>query len=171
MHNGPKSIAGKDQGEYASTTEKLQGSCLFGQEIINQEHVDHVALEVSINSESSPCGIYLTNFDPEHNVHRENISLGHLKILNDSPFHNTLHGFTIRKGKIRYVGNSSVWRGRNYLCLNAGLKDTSYKVPRKFSKLDYPTYCEAYIDFVIDEKGVWTAVKHNMDHNHAMIPV
>ncbi|XP_021737742.1 uncharacterized protein LOC110704255 isoform X2 [Chenopodium quinoa] len=74
MHNGPKSIAGKDLGEYVSTTEELQGSCLFGQEIINQEHVDHVALEVSINSESSPCGIYLTNSDPEHNVHRENIS-------------------------------------------------------------------------------------------------
>ncbi|XP_021735745.1 protein FAR1-RELATED SEQUENCE 5-like [Chenopodium quinoa] len=90
------------------------------------------------------------------------------EMYNDYAFR---HGFSIRKGKVRYVGSSSVWRGRNYVCSNAGLKDTSSKVPRKYSKLDYRTCCEAYIDFVIDEKGVWTAVKHNMDHNHAMIPV
>ncbi|XP_021767605.1 protein FAR1-RELATED SEQUENCE 5-like [Chenopodium quinoa] len=52
--------------------------------------------------------------------------------------------------------------------VNSDAEDTSSKVPRKYSKLDYRTCCEAYIDFVIDEKGVWTA---NMDHNHAMIPV
>ncbi|XP_021771564.1 uncharacterized protein LOC110735685 [Chenopodium quinoa] len=92
MHDGLESTAGKDLVEYASTTEReLQGNCLFGQEIINQEHVDmdpthkepkeacmnemdHVVLEVSGNSESSPCGIYVTNSDQEHNVHRENIS-------------------------------------------------------------------------------------------------
>ena len=90
------------------------------------------------------------------------------EMYNDYAFR---HGFSIRKGKVRYVGTSSVWRGRNYVCSNAGLKDTSSKVPKKYSKLDYRTCCEAYIDFVIDEKGVWTAVKHNMDHNHAMIPV
>ncbi|XP_021744055.1 protein FAR1-RELATED SEQUENCE 5-like [Chenopodium quinoa] len=90
------------------------------------------------------------------------------EMYNDYAFR---HGFSIRKGKVRYVGNSSVWRGRNNLYSNVGLKDTSSKVPKKFSKLDCRTCCEAYIDFVIDEKGVWTAVKHNMDHNHAMIPV
>ncbi|XP_021772683.1 protein FAR1-RELATED SEQUENCE 5-like [Chenopodium quinoa] len=53
------------------------------------------------------------------------------EMYNDYAFR---HEFSIRRGKNQYVGN---WRGRNYLCSNA---------------------------------GVWTVVKHNMDHNHAMIP-
>ena len=81
------------------------------------------------------------------------------------------HDFSIRKGVVRYVGISSFWSGRKYLCSNACLKDTSSKIPRKYHKLNYRTCCEAFVEFVIDNYGVWTCVHHNMVHNHDMIPL
>ncbi|XP_021742873.1 protein FAR1-RELATED SEQUENCE 5-like [Chenopodium quinoa] len=80
-------------------------------------------------------------------------------------------GFSIRRAKVRKVGQTSVWRSRKYFCSNAGLKDHSKSDVRRFEKLDVRTDCKAYVEFIIDDKGIWTVTKHFMEHNHAMIPL
>uniref|UniRef100_A0A803MDK5 FAR1 domain-containing protein n=1 Tax=Chenopodium quinoa TaxID=63459 RepID=A0A803MDK5_CHEQI len=59
-------------------------------------------------------------------------------------------GFSIRKGNIRTVGKTSVWRSRGYVCSCAGLKNDSKRHVRKFKKLDFRTNCGAFVEFIID---------------------
>ncbi|XP_048491407.1 protein FAR1-RELATED SEQUENCE 5-like [Beta vulgaris subsp. vulgaris] len=40
-----------------------------------------------------------------------------------------------------------------------------------YSKVDYRTGCRAYVQFHVDEDGVYTLVAHVMGHNHAMVPL
>ncbi|XP_021746643.1 protein FAR1-RELATED SEQUENCE 5-like [Chenopodium quinoa] len=79
-------------------------------------------------------------------------------------------GFSIRKGNVRTVGKTSVWRSRRYVCSRASLKNDSKRHVRKFEKLDFRTNCGAFVEFIID-LGVWTVVDHQMEHNHPFIPI
>ncbi|KAL2921555.1 Protein FAR1-RELATED SEQUENCE 5 [Bienertia sinuspersici] len=63
------------------------------------------------------------------------------------------------------------WTMRRYLCPKAGLKDDSKKRTRYYDKIDMRTDCKAFLQFQIGKDGVWTCVRHEMVHNHEMVPL
>ncbi|XP_021719319.1 protein FAR1-RELATED SEQUENCE 7-like [Chenopodium quinoa] len=75
-------------------------------------------------------------------------------------------GFSIRRGNVRTIYNTNIWRSRKYVCSNVGLKDV-----RRYERLDFRTNCGALVEFIIDNRGVWTIVQHLMEHNHPVIPI
>ncbi|KAL2900779.1 Protein FAR1-RELATED SEQUENCE 1, partial [Bienertia sinuspersici] len=60
---------------------------------------------------------------------------------------------------------------RRYLCSKADLKDDSKKRTRCYDKIDMRTDCKAFLQFQIGKDGVWTCVRHEMVHNHEMVPL
>ena len=80
-------------------------------------------------------------------------------------------GFSIRKGKNRARAGGNGWTMRRYLCSNAGVKDDSKKVTRGYDRVDIRTNCKAFVQFSIGKDGVWTCIRHDMVHNHEMVPL
>ncbi|KAL2942107.1 Protein FAR1-RELATED SEQUENCE 5, partial [Bienertia sinuspersici] len=80
-------------------------------------------------------------------------------------------GFGIRRGKNRQRACGDGWTMRRYLCSKAGLKDDSKKRTRCYDKIDMRTDCKAFLQFQIGKDGVWTCVRHEMVHNHEMVPL
>ena len=58
---------------------------------------------------------------------------------------------------------------RRFLCSNTGLKEDPIR-NRSYENLDTRTNYGAFIQFNIDKNGVYTCVRHDMAHNHEMIP-
>ncbi|XP_056695553.1 protein FAR1-RELATED SEQUENCE 5 [Spinacia oleracea] len=64
-------------------------------------------------------------------------------------------GFSIHMGLIRTSHRTGLWIMRRFVCSNAGFKDVKKETSR---------------NFFITKDGVWIVVRHNMIHNHLMIP-
>lgn len=88
------------------------------------------------------------------------------ELYNDYAFRK---GFSVRKSKVRRSKNNDLSM-RKFLCSNAGLKDEKRKRTRAFEKLNIRSGCKAFVQFHISEDGVYRVIKHNMVHNHPMIP-
>ncbi|XP_021753449.1 protein FAR1-RELATED SEQUENCE 5-like isoform X2 [Chenopodium quinoa] len=78
-------------------------------------------------------------------------------------------GFGIRIGKSKRRRDDSFLMKR-FVCCNEGFKDNKCKNKRIYEKLDHRTGCLAFVQFHIDHLGVYTCTRHEMVHNHAMIP-
>ncbi|XP_021747347.1 protein FAR1-RELATED SEQUENCE 5-like [Chenopodium quinoa] len=79
-------------------------------------------------------------------------------------------GFGVRVGKCKWRRDGSLLKKR-FLCANEGYKDDKCRNRRAYEKLDCRTGCNAFIQFFVDHDGVWTCSRHEMVHNHDMIPV
>ena len=78
-------------------------------------------------------------------------------------------GFSVRREKCRKRADGT-WSMRRFLCSNAGLKEDP-KRNCSYENLDTHTNCGALVQFNIDKNGLWICVRHEMVHNHEMIPV
>ncbi|XP_021740935.1 protein FAR1-RELATED SEQUENCE 3-like [Chenopodium quinoa] len=64
------------------------------------------------------------------------------------------------------------WTMSELFCSNSGFKNKKKQNARKYEKLVERTDCTTYVQFSsVGNDGVWTVVKHNMIHNHEMIPL
>ena len=79
-------------------------------------------------------------------------------------------GFGIRLDVSKWRKDGSLSKKR-FVCANEGFKDDKRKNRRSYEKLDVRTDCSAFVRFHIDHKGVWTCKRHDMVHNHDMIPL
>ncbi|XP_057248910.1 protein FAR1-RELATED SEQUENCE 5-like [Beta vulgaris subsp. vulgaris] len=80
-------------------------------------------------------------------------------------------GFSVRKGKTRCRVKDDSICIRQMVCWRTGFKNVNNVGHKSYSKVDYRTGCRAYVQFHVDEDGVYTCVAHVMGHNHAMVPL
>ncbi|XP_021867369.1 protein FAR-RED ELONGATED HYPOCOTYL 3 [Spinacia oleracea] len=87
-------------------------------------------------------------------------------------------GFSICKGLIRTSRRTDLWIMRRFVCtafkdvrfVDSCFKDVKKETLRKYERSELRTCCTAFIQLCITKDGVWTVVRHNMTHNHHMIP-
>ncbi|XP_021735691.1 protein FAR1-RELATED SEQUENCE 5-like [Chenopodium quinoa] len=79
-------------------------------------------------------------------------------------------GFGIRIGKSKRRRDDSFYMKR-FVCTNEGFKDDKCRNNRLYERLNIRTGCLAFVQLSIDRSGVYTCTRHEMVHNHEMIPV
>ena len=57
---------------------------------------------------------------------------------------------------------------KRFCCSKAGEKEKVSKGNKCYSKLDVQSGCKAFIQFDVDENGVWTVTIHEKEHNHEL---
>ena len=57
---------------------------------------------------------------------------------------------------------------KRFCCSKAGEKEKVAKENKCYSKLDIRSGCKAFIQFDVDENGVWTVTRHEKEHNHEL---
>lgn len=80
-------------------------------------------------------------------------------------------GFSVRVGKSKRRDKDKTLKMKRFVCSNEGHKDDKCERSRSYERLETRTGCGAFVHFNIDREGVWLCTRHNMVHNHPMIPV
>ena len=77
-------------------------------------------------------------------------------------------GFSVRKSKQRYRGGTKTLLMKRFYCSKAEEKEKVTKENKCYSKLDVRSSCKAFIQFDVDENGVWTVTRHEKEYNHEL---
>ncbi|XP_021852147.2 protein FAR1-RELATED SEQUENCE 5-like [Spinacia oleracea] len=119
---------------------------------------EHLSKEVVVVEEASASELMLKEVRSDDEAY---------EMYNDYAFRK---GFSICKGLIRTSRRTGLWIMRRFLCSNSGFEDVKKETLRKYERSEMRTGCTAFTQFSITKDGVWAVARHNMTHNHHMIP-
>ncbi|KAK8671068.1 hypothetical protein V6N13_037677 [Hibiscus sabdariffa] len=77
-------------------------------------------------------------------------------------------GFSVRRGRNRYVSGTNVIRCKDYFCSKEGFKEFEGDINvKQYNKLETRTGCQAMIRFTMED-NIWTVTRFISEHNHEL---
>ncbi|KAL4282845.1 hypothetical protein GQ457_16G015180 [Hibiscus cannabinus] len=77
-------------------------------------------------------------------------------------------GFSVRRGRNRYVSGTNVIRCKDYFCSKEGFKEFEGDINvKQYNKLETRTGCQAMIRFTVED-NIWTVTRFISEHNHEL---